>query len=486
MSLSRRAGSAQGRAGPALFWLSLLIAAYFIPRGMLANPDSHLALTYAIVEEHTVRIDAYAGRLIDKAVYCGPHTAVRRCAHVYTDKAPGLSLLAAAIYLPLHLLITPPAPTADRFLLRLLLTLLTVSVPCALFAAAFWRFAASFVDAGAALLCVLGYALGSIALPYSMLLFSHALSAALLFSAFMLLYAAKRQIVWTGAPLVAGILAGYAIGCEYPVALIAALLGIYALVSGGEARRGAGLLARYCLGLAIGLAPAALYNTVAFGAPWALGYGHLTDPYYARGMAHGILGVGLPTWQALWGASFSPYRGLFVLSPWLLLAAPGLACMRRAGLGPEAALCLAICAVYCLFEGGYAFWDGGASTGPRHFLPALPFLVFPIAFAFEHRALRRLGAALVAVSAAILLLVVSTNPLFADPRYVAHVGNPLIDQTLRDLRDGRLQNNWGMVLRLPGLASLIPLGLAILPLVRRLPRGPGPSPAVQEPGSAVP
>jgi hypothetical protein len=487
------------RAGRALFWLVLIVAAYFIPRGNLANPDSHLALTYALVERHTVRIDAYARHLLDKAVYCGPSTDVRRCTHLYTDKAPGMSLLAAAAYAPLRLVITPPAPTADRFLLRLLITLLAVSLPCAIFIATYWRFLTRFVEGGAAMLTTLGYALGSMALPFSMLLFSHAVSAALLFWAFMLLHRASdcgpgltlrchgrdarlrsgdsidrggpRAAIGPWLVVVAGALAGYAIGCEYPTALIAALLGIYALAGSGSGVHRLGVAARYGVGLAIGLLPAAVYNTVAFGTPYALGYGHLTDPYYAHGMAHGIFGIGWPSWQSAWGASFSPYRGLFVLSPWLLLAAPGLVRMKRAGLGAEALICLSISLVYFLFEIGYAFWDGGASVGPRHFLPALPFLAFPTAFAFERHALRRLGVMLVAISGTIMLLVVATNPLFGDPRYVPHIQNPLVDQTLRDLADGRFQNNWGMLFHLPGLTSLIPLMVVLVLLGWRLCRG---------------
>jgi hypothetical protein len=446
----------------------LAVAVYFVPRGLQANPDSHLALTYALVEQHSARIDDYATNLLDQAVYCGPHTDVHSCRHRYTDKAPGISLLAAAIYLPLHLVITPPAPHADRFLLRFLLTLLTISLPCAVFAATYWQFMAGFVGAWPAMLTAVGYGLGSMALPFTTLLFSHALSAALLFWAFMLLNRTNGSTSRRGAAIAAGALAGYAIGCEYPAVLIAALLGVYALLRHGRARPDIALFWWYCLGAAIGLLPAAVYNTIAFGSPFALGYGHLTDPYYAQGMAHGILGVGLPTWQSVWDASFSPYRGLFFLSPWLLLAAPGLVRMARGGLEAEAWLCAIVGVVYFLFEISYAFWDGGASVGPRHFLPALPFLAFPTAFAFQQPALRKLGAILITVSVAAMVLVVGTNPLFGDPRFVRHVGNPLVDQTLHDLTNGQVQNNWGMVLHLAGAASLIPLVVLLLLLARAL------------------
>src|SRR5579872_3450590 len=99
--------------------------------------------------------------------------------------------------------------------------------------ATLWRFYRRFAERGSALLLTIGYAFGTMALPFSILLFSHAISAALLFWAFMLLYRPRGEPGdpspgW--APVVlAGILAGYAIGCEYPTAIIGFLLGLYVL-----------------------------------------------------------------------------------------------------------------------------------------------------------------------------------------------------------------------------------------------------------------
>ena len=35
------------------------------------------------------------------------------------------------------------------------------------------------------------------------------------------------------------------------------------------------------------------------------------------------MSLSLPTLDGIWGITFSAYRGLFLLSPWLLLALPG-------------------------------------------------------------------------------------------------------------------------------------------------------------------
>lgn len=483
----------RGSAGRVLFWLVMLVGAYWIPRGLQSNADSHLALSFALVEHHGVRIDSYAADLLDKAVYCGPQTDVRTCKHYYTDKAPGISLWVAAVYGVLRPVL-PPAmmptgPTADRFLLRWLLTLLCITAPCAAFVATLWKFGCRFAPPGVALLLVIGYAFGSMALPFSVLLFSHALVAALLFWAFMLLYGVHRpsfepptsSLDTNGSAtpnrarygglrmgLLAGILAGYAVGCEYPAAIIAFLLGLYILVAEGAPRHRIIRAAVYAVGVVGGFAPAEIYNLVAFHTWFASGYTHLTDPYFAHGMARGILGVGLPQWDAIWGTTFSPFRGLFILSPWLLLAGPGLVIMTRRGLSREAWLCGLVSVAYFLFQAGYAFWDGGASVGPRHFLPALPFLAFPVLFAFTDLRLRRVGQCLIAFSVIQLALVVMTNPLYGDPRYVPHVLIPFVDQTMHDLAIGHLQNNWGMVFALPSYFSLLPLAVLVLVAARRL------------------
>jgi hypothetical protein len=327
----------------------------------------------------------------------------------------------------------------------------------AAFAVTFFRFTAAYVGIRWAALVTIAYAVGSMALPFGMLYFSHNITAALLFWAFLLLFQVRHRGTTTLGPPLAGLLAGYAIGGEYPAILIALLLGLYTLLDGFPQRSAICRGVAYAAGVVVGLIPLFVYDTVAFGSPLAVGYGHLVQQLYVKGMDRGIFGVGWPTWDGLWGTTFSPYRGIFLLSPWLLLAGPGLVLMSRRGLRREAVLCGAIVVVYFLFQAGYSFWDGGASTGPRQFIPALPFFALPVVFAAAQPRLRKLAMILVGIAVVELLLVVVTNPLYGDPLYQGNVWHPFVDQTLHDLVTAQLEDNWGILLGMPGYLSLLPL-----------------------------
>ena len=110
--------------------IPLLCYAYFVPRGIDWNADSHLDLTRALVDHHTAVIDAYHAGLGDRSYYHG---------HYYTDKAPGLSLLAVPVYAMLRWALAAPFFGSLFFVTRYLVTVLVVAVPSAVAVALLWR-----------------------------------------------------------------------------------------------------------------------------------------------------------------------------------------------------------------------------------------------------------------------------------------------------------------------------------------------------------
>lgn len=453
-------GARRKRKTPGAGWIVLLVvlcAAYFIPRGTSWNADTHLFLTASIVDRGTLNIDPLAPYTGDKSFANG---------HYYTDKAPGLSLAAIPAYVlvkqtlmggkPYTSFFTVPEDQRTDFLVRYLMALLYTALPTGILAALLYAFLARLgVDGTWRAVVALTYGLGTMALPFAGEFFSHQLAAVLLFGGFVLLYRIRHgELRERLAPVAAGFLLGYAILTEYPTALIAGALGIYALTAPASGRRLAGLLA---LGAAPPLLVGALYNTLAFGGPLSQGYAHLAGPEVFRtGQAQGFMGITYPHLDALWQTTLGPYRGMFLLSPVLLLAIPGFRMLwRRLEWRAETWLWLAVVVVYGLFSISYFAWDGGFSMGPRQFLPALPFLMLPIGEVVRqgHDRRWRIAAGILAVISVLVVgAATAVGPLF-DPRYAS----PLTQWVWPRLLAGQLDNNWGMLFGLPGLLQLLPL-----------------------------
>ncbi len=249
-----------------------------------------------------------------------------------------------------------------------------------------------------------------------------------------------------------------------------------------------GAVIRFALFVVTGLAalaPLAAYNIAVYGSAFSQGYAHLHGAHeFVAGMGHGVEGVGLPSLAALWGITFSPYRGLFVLSPFLLLAFPGLVMMwrrggKRRGQRPAALLCAYAAGAMLLFDSGYYFWDGGVSLGPRHIAPALLFLLFPVAVALRHPRWYRVGRALIPLSIGIVALCCVSVIIF-----LPGVPDPILTLALPHLLHGPVPNNWGMFLGLRGPASLLPLAVGEAALACILWRTVHPAPRVCGPATA--
>jgi len=252
-------------------------------------------------------------------------------------------------------------------------------------------------------------------------------------------------------PLVVGTLLGGAVVTEYPAAVPAVMLVALAAVLHGR-----GFALRVVLGGVPWALALALYHQVAFGHPLHTGYDYVYLERFAEGMrVH--YGIHAPQLDALWQLLWGSYRGLFYLSPVLLLAAWGLVVAARRPQGlPRAAIvtAAAIVAFYVLLNAGYYMWDGGASYGPRHLVPALGLLMLGGAAAW--RASPRLFLALAAIGLLHMLLGATATP--EAPQH----GNPVWEYAWPRARGAEAAvpgraTNLGLLLGLPGLLSLLPL-----------------------------
>jgi len=470
------------RTGFALFWLIVLAYAYFISSLPNSNSESHLYMAAGVVDHHTLSIDAYHQRLDDESLLTG---------HYYSDKAPGLSLLAIPVYGALRMFFpshkirqyeasgqTQPAIPRDTVYLRYAITYLLVILPSAALAVLLWLFLIRFVTSGWAVLVTMAYSLGTLAYPYSSWFLSHQFAAVLLFCSFLLLFTHVRDHTPSNQALkltaLAGLLAGYAVICEFPTAVIAGLLAIYLCVVAQDR-------VRSVAAFACGAAPAAglnlVYSLAAFGKPFATGYMYVHSTMYhshisgtTLGLANPLsYGIQTPSLNSLWQITFGTYRGLFVVSPVLLLFFVGLGFMwRHRSLRAELALCAAVVLMYFLMDASRGIdqngWAGGWSVASRHLTPMLPFMVVPIAFGLRSLMFRVAFLAMGTLSVGIMFLTMAATGGgfdFSDD-------NPLLNEVLPQLVHGKIVANWGFILGLTGYASLGPLLVVGGILVARL------------------
>jgi hypothetical protein len=349
----------------------LLTSAWFFPYfPRLGSPNelTRLYLTRAIVDDGSLSIDRQVARH-------GPLTDLARHeGRLYSDKAPGIGLLGVPVYAAMKLLSGWEAEGVSQADLLRALRICLAGLPLAAAALALWHLLAGLgLGRRERLGLTWAYGLGSLALPYGGLLFGHQATAACLVGAWALVerHRLTPRLCW---PPLVGLLLGLALLLEHTSLLAALPLALAALVR--FPRR-----ARDALGAVAGgflpLAALALYQTACFGAPWAMGYGHLASPHYAEVHARGLLGLGAPSLERLGAALFGATRGLFFYAPWLALGLLGLAwAALRPRPGDSRAGPLALggaSLLYFLFAASLEPEAWGWSLGPRHLVPMLPF-----------------------------------------------------------------------------------------------------------------
>jgi len=364
------------------------------------NQTSHYDLVRALNED-TTHIDRYRANTGDKVLYHG---------HWYSARAPGLALFVLPFYYTLTQVgaeewtrehVAPPDHPGDEMIYLvgmwgsvlpgMLLLLLVYGVG--------ERFAPGY---GALPAAALG--LGTMVLPLSTLLFSHVFTAFLGFAAFWLALREREGPPSVSLLGLAGLASGYAVGAEYPLLIVAVIVGLYVLARRdtlsvwGILRRGGAYLA----GGIVGIVPLLLYNHYAFHSLTHLAYSEVER------QQKGFFGIGAPSLRVLITLLLDS-RGLLTLSPVLLMGAIGTVLLYRGGRRAEAAVIAAVCVCYPLYNSGYYLPFGGGFMGPRFLATLLPFLACPVGVA-----LRRFPGptiALAGASVAATAIGAATHPL---------------------------------------------------------------------------
>jgi hypothetical protein len=439
------------------------------------NQNSRFDLLRAIVERHTLQIDAYHQNTQDKAHFNG---------HYYSDKAPGLVFLAVPFALAarpaLRIVGVDPDSPRGEFTLSYLMTACTVALPTALAGMCLFFLGLRFgADKNGAAFGTLVMGLGTPMLAYASLFWAHALAGACLVFAFasaLKLCESKSQredFLWA---LAVGLAAGWATVTEYPAAPASAMLALLALSQVWQ--RGTAARWRSIAGLAVG---AGICLTVLLGYLYAAfgsfrpSYAYYDPNAFAFMQQRGYLGLTYPHLDRLLKLLFGCSRGLFFASPVLLAAPCGLWWLCRERVNRAAALVAGgIAAYYFLFNAAFYWWKAGLSFGPRYAGASIPLLCAGLAVAWTRAkpAWRRVLIGLALISLCIALMVVSTTSQLSmqDSCPIVHSTWPAFWSGQMALnRDSMLTVaeagpngqygafNLGQLLGLHGLASLIPL-----------------------------
>ncbi len=430
-------------------------AAFFpwFPELRSPNELTRVYLAESLVDDASVSIDgaiARHGSIFDLSV-----REVDGHRRHYSDKAPGLAFLATPFIALYHATSSAPDLNTQVRLTRFV----TATLPTFILLVLLLRFLRSeLVDRRLPAILVLGYALGTVATPYSGLAFGHQLSACILFSLFLAIRADKPR-----APLV-GLLASAAVLVEYQNALLLLPFAIWFLA---RVRLSPRHLALAVLGMAPLTALLLVYHHAAFGSPFLTGYSFIASSF-AEVHAQGLLGVTLPKLSAANLSFISPAKGLFFFSPWLALALPGLFLLDPRG--PHR-FTLVFVVIYALFVSSLVYPDGGWTVSQRHLAPMVPFLILPIGLLIDRR---RSPFAPVLVGLLIPSIAACTISAVVWPHWQDHLQNPFWQLGWPLFADGWVPasalafiSSWWLLVTLLGLASLCLLAYLLEPLILR-------------------
>ncbi|MDD5688054.1 MAG: hypothetical protein PHE88_09520 [Elusimicrobia bacterium] len=374
----------------------------FLPPTSDDNERSRLALTYSIVDTHTFNIDKYEKLTIDKAYKDG---------HYYTDKAPGISLLAVPVYAVLRIFNFPPAPKpAYRYIFAVLFS----AIPTIILVFYIYKFLLSItIEEKTAKLILIAYSLATIAFPFSLVFYPYQIVSLYLFISFFLIFNKNNYFY-------SGLLCGLAIISDYTVIPVFLYFTVYIYCTNKKS------IGKYLTGIIPSLLILGIYNKLCFGNPFLIGYNYESVSQFRSEMSKGLFGITTFNFNNFFKITISSYRGLFFYSPWLIFVFLGVKTFYST-YKKEFFLFSTIIIYFFILCASYWNINGGEIIGPRILLPMLPFLVVFAGFAKKTRGLYLL----ILLSFIIIFSVVSSDIHLPEGEY-----NPLINYTMHMILKG--------------------------------------------------
>ena len=440
-------------------WLVAIALAYlylfpYFPRIHSANELPRVYLVKAIADEGRFEIDTGV------RTWGGTADVSPSKGHSYSNKAPGSSFLAVPVYAVVSWIAGPPSLPTSLWICRVVAGV----IPALLFLWLLWGFLERFApDPSARRLVIIAYALGSLAMTYALLYYSHQLAAICIASAWIFAVDVIEKQRGLRAMAAVGFFAGAAPLVDYQAAFAGVPIAVYMIVRmwrwpKRELAQGLGIAAAAA---AVPIAVLLWYHAVCFGHPLRTGYD--ATQTFAHLHQQGFLGISELRAEAFWGSFFRADNGLYVLSPWLLLAIPGGVLLWRRDRA-TVVMCTAVAVIFTLFISSISFWRGGWGVGPRYVTAMLPFFLPLVAVVIETWRSRPLvlGALCGTIVSAVIIYCVSAATF---PYWPDSLRNPLYEVIFRLVGDNAVAPNAAFVLGIDGIASIAPFLLCVAGLL---------------------
>lgn len=368
------------RARMFLLGLALWLTFIYVRHENLGwNINSRLCLTFALVEQGTVRIDDYWQRpdfgTRDVATYGG---------HFYSDKVIGTSLLGVPAAAALRLVesvrgVPIPLPFRHWFV-----TAFSVALLAAAAGIVFFRLAHRYLrelgldNPGAEVWGMLATMLtfcGTMLILYAGVFMPYLPAVFFLLLALHLIETEETDrhegTFGIRRAFLIGLCLGASILCDYLAGWPALCLLAFMIYRDKSVAKGLGGIG----GIIIGLSPFLLYCYVIFGN-LSIPYEYEVETFFRESMSKGFMGATVPKLTVAYLLAFHPYRGMFYHSPHLLLGFVGPLNAWKADPLWRARTTAFLGAFLGLFiyVSAYYMWWGGWALAPRLLAVAVPFL----------------------------------------------------------------------------------------------------------------
>jgi hypothetical protein len=418
-----------------LFLLFFVTFAYFYQGGGW-NQNTRFCLTRSMIHHRTLSIDAYREDSTNpEYVFVNTGDWAYRNGRYYTNKSPGMSLAAIIPFGAAEAFFArlfPSDPEKQVLLSSYVSTVCTVSLFAALLCLLLFHVATDFfgLTRQQGLTAAVFFGMGTLCFAYSTAFYCHVPAGFFTFLSFVTAMHLKRGTIGSkraGAAL-SGCCASIAVLIEPSALVIMICIGCY-LATFQDGRYGLPFFL-------IGCVPAGVmqcaYNAICFGGPFASCFDYANEVVMDR--INGKL-LGMPYPFKFIEMFFLPYRGLFITSPVLLMAVPGLLlCLKKRAERREALFCALAAASLVVFISCFFGWQGGSTVGLRYVLAAVPFCFVLCIPAFE-----RFPKLFWTIGAISVLINLSITTVGSEIPY--SVQNPLVDVIFPNVLAGNVSIN---------------------------------------------